>query len=76
MNTKIKTQLSVTEKEKINLCNFAEEEAFKVNLPQRSQSGSHKKASSNLQPFGQNMQGSFALHKEVSIEVCRNTTLP
>lgn len=65
LNTKIKTQLSATEKEKINLCNIAEEEAFRVKLPQRSQSGNHKKTTTNIPAYNITTQGPpMTLQKE------------
>jgi hypothetical protein len=45
----MKTQLSITEKEKINLCHIAEEEAFHPKVVPRSQSGNHRKSGANIQ---------------------------
>jgi hypothetical protein len=44
---KLKTQLTVAEKEKEDVFNMAEEEAFYQKMPQRSQSGAHKMSVGN-----------------------------
>lgn len=69
LNLKMKTQLSITEKEKLNLCNIAEEEAFHPKIAPRSQSGNHKKSLANILPQHQhNVQSLFnnPLSKEVN----------
>ena len=48
INIKMKTQLSITEKEKLSLCNIAEDEVFHPKLANRSQSGKHKKSATNI----------------------------
>jgi hypothetical protein len=54
INTKMKTQLSVTEKEKINLCHIAEEELYHPKGVIRSQSSNQKKGVLHVPHSAQN----------------------
>jgi hypothetical protein len=54
----MRTQLTIAEKEKNNLCNIAEEESFHIKM-QRSQPKIHKKSMGNLITENQNKQSSI-----------------
>ena len=68
MNLKLKTQLLVTEKEKDEIFNIAEDEVFHQKLPQRSQSGVHKIITTNVNESKNNI----LLLKEVNDLSFRN----
>lgn len=78
LNMKLKTQLAITEKEKVNLCQMAEEEAFNVRLGQRALSGNHKKSGTQLHPYQNHLQTSLNgnILKEVALTLPRNKTPP